>query len=97
RAVARPASADRTAVHRRFADVRRNQLLPLRTQVGDPAGALRRIPLAATLTAPGRCPEMRPRIVEILQLALLPHEMLEIHRTTVNPGRCAGLEPRHLH
>src|SRR5687767_6936862 len=90
-AVARTARGDCTAVHRRLSDVRRDDFLRGRIDLGNPAGKLSRMPDTVCIRA--RCsPEVRPRVVELIDLAVLSRHLRIIDGTAVDPRRGSGLE-----
>src|SRR4051812_27741338 len=62
--------------------------------MSDPARHLGRMPGARPIATRFQ-PEVRPRIVELLDLTLLDLQLGEIHRATVDARRSAGLEASH--
>ena len=95
RAVPRTARRDRAAIHRRLPDVLGDDVLPGLAEEGDPAGELRRVS-RVVLTPTRRGPEMRPRVVELLDLAFLSLESRQLDRSAVDTWRRSRLESRDL-
>src|SRR4051812_44980021 len=90
-AVARTARRDGAAVHRRSTNVLLNDSLSGFFEKGDPAGDLLGMSRHA-VDAARRCPEMRPRIVERLDLTVLPLENGVIDGAPIDARRCSSLE-----
>src|SRR4051812_45891810 len=92
RTVARSARRDRAAVHRRARDVVLDDLLSRLAEEGDPAWHLLGMP--RVFAGPSRlAPEVRPRVIELLDLALLSLHHAVIDGPSVDARRCSCLEP----
>src|SRR6185369_8704195 len=87
RTVAWSARRNRTAVHRGLANVRSDEVLAIGTEKGDPARQLGGMPSQAIRSAPWRGPEMRPGVIELLDLALLTLQILPAYRAPVDARR----------
>src|SRR5256885_15838230 len=88
-----PARRDCPAIHRGPGDVVGDDLLSFRFEESDPARHLLRMPRFIT-TPPPVGPEVRPRVIELLDLAFLDLQLTEIDGATVDSWRRAGLKTR---
>src|SRR5438309_5021953 len=94
RAVTWTARSDCPAVHGRLSDVLGDDLLSLVTEKGDPTWQLRGMSRAFTDTPPAG-PEVRPRVIELFDFALLALEVRNVHGSAVDARRSPGLEASH--
>src|SRR5665647_1450775 len=95
RTIARSSGGDCTAIHCRLSDVLVDDCLCWRIDVRDPTWQLWRITPDALLSEI-LLPEMRPRIIELIDLALLPFHSREIHSTAIDSRWSSGLETRYF-
>src|SRR2546423_3623850 len=96
RTVAWTARCDRPTVHRRLTDVSLDDRLPFSAEESDPAGKLGRMTRRPVRATASIGPEVRPGIVELLDLTLLLCQRIPPYGATVDPGRRTRLEARHF-
>src|SRR5687768_15534220 len=95
RAVTRTSRSDRAPIHRRLRQVFLDHTPRGVARVRDPASELAGV--ARPLTdAPRARPEMRPRIVEQLDLTVLWLECARVYGTTIDARRSSSLESGNL-
>src|SRR5687767_861282 len=91
RAVPRTARRDDAAVHCRLLDVFLDDALAIGFEVRDPARHLDWVSASCAFSAL-RAPEMRPGIIELLDLALLDLQRRVVNGASIDTRRSSGLE-----